>query len=67
MAEFFNGDGVSVNTIHPSGVNIDGDVYSEQNAHLYLNNPPGTLTTQFDAIPKHYLLSIPLHLVKPIN
>jgi gliding motility-associated-like protein/uncharacterized repeat protein (TIGR01451 family) len=48
MAEFFNGDGVSVNTIHPSGVNIDGDVYSEQNAHLYLNNPPGTLTTQFD-------------------
>jgi uncharacterized repeat protein (TIGR01451 family) len=48
LAELPNGDPISVNSIHPSGVNIDNNHYSSLNPEYYINNPPGSLTTEFD-------------------
>lgn len=39
---------VSVNSIHPAGVNIFGIPFVAENATSYINNPAGSLTMQFD-------------------
>jgi SprB repeat len=39
---------VSVNTIHPSGINRDGLPFVNENVAYYINNPVGSLTMQYD-------------------
>ncbi|NBL65225.1 hypothetical protein GV828_08460 [Flavobacterium sp. NST-5] len=39
---------ISVNTIHPSGTNVNNTTFPAENSQYYVNNPAGSLTTQFD-------------------
>ncbi|MCO5258357.1 MAG: SprB repeat-containing protein, partial [Lentimicrobium sp.] len=48
LATLPNGEDVTINTIHPAGVNTNGQSYPAHNAEYYIDNPSGSLTMQFD-------------------
>ncbi|NVO21691.1 MAG: HYR domain-containing protein, partial [Bacteroidetes bacterium] len=39
---------VSINTIHPAGVNVNNQSFPAENAQYYHDNPAGSLTMQYD-------------------
>jgi large repetitive protein len=43
-----NGDPVTINTIHPAGINIADQPYPSHNEAYYLDNPQPSVTYQFD-------------------
>ncbi len=48
LAVLPNGDPVTINTIHPAGINIAGQPYPAKNEEYYLDNPQPSVTYQFD-------------------
>ncbi|MFH7023375.1 choice-of-anchor L domain-containing protein, partial [Flavobacterium sp. FlaQc-50] len=48
LSQLPNGDTVTINNIHSSGVNVNGVAFPDKNVAYYLNNPPASLVMEYD-------------------